>query len=184
MFAAITNPNPDARYNPTSTNLDLRNIKVVQDSPSGDNHETACDAGNNYAQLRGYTVQYPELIICPRLWKHAAAFPFAGAPTWPDVKAPTCASVGDRVTRKMFTMGTVFVNKFTHYQWIMGTPLKDYGGFTQELARGPIAVLALKREQSRVNADSYAWFATELVWSMNCGKDFQAPIAGDDLDPN
>ena len=45
-------------------------------------------------------------------------------------------------------------------------------------------MLNIDRYEARVNAHSYAWFVIELAWIMQCGRYFEAPVAGDDDDPN
>lgn len=84
----------------------------------------------------------------------------------------------------MLTLGHFFVQQYTHFQKIEQAPLKDLGGTTSDLASGPIDVLKIDRYKARVNADSYAYFVTELAWTIHCGRYFEPPMAGDDDDPN
>lgn len=168
--------NHDPRQGPRplafDANIELRHITIVEDFPYGDAMETACGDGKSFAQLRDWTAQRPRLVICPAAFKHASSFPLEGAPTWPGVEQLTCDNVGEHVSWKMLTMATIFVQKYTYYKNIMGDALKDYGGFTQDLARGPFEVLHIDKQEAKNNGDSYAWFVTELAWALHCNKTF------------
>jgi hypothetical protein len=83
----------------------------------------------------------------------------------------------------MMTLGHIFVHQYTFFKAMEGEVLKALGGTTFDLADGPRKVLDIDRYKARVNADSYAWFVTEFAWTMQCGRDFEAPIEGDDEDP-
>jgi hypothetical protein len=154
-------------------------ISVVPDYPQGAMMETACN-GKTYAQLRDGETDNPSLIVCPRGFKHGS---FDGK-LWPGVTDVTCDSIGPRVSWRMLTLGHFFVQQYTHFQKIEGAPLAALGGTTFDLASGPIDTLHIDRYQARVNADSYAWFVTELAWTMHCGRYFEPPMADDDDDPN
>jgi len=51
---------------------------------------------------------------------------------------------------------------------------------------GPVNVYdRLAKDQARINADSYAYYASHVLWSTICGHDFAAPRPGiDDNDPD
>ena len=84
----------------------------------------------------------------------------------------------------MLTLGHFFVQQYTYFEKMESAALKALGGTTFDLADGPIDVLNIDRYKARVNADSYAWFVTELAWTMRCGRDFEPPMAGDGYDPS
>ena len=155
-------------------------INVVPDSPQGALMDTACDDGKTYLQLRDRDTDSPSLIVCPRGFKHGS---FLGK-TWPGVSDFTCDSVGSRVSWRMLTLGHFFVQQYTYFQKIESGALKALGGTTFDLADGPIDVLNIDRYKARVNADSYAWFVTELAWTVKCERYFESPVKGDDNDPN
>lgn len=144
----------------------------MADFPFGPDMRTACDSGKDYAQLRDSTEPKARLVVCPDAFKHAGAFPVDGHITWPGVEQLTCKNVGEHVSWKMLSMATVFVQKYTYYKQIMGDALKDYGGQATDVARGPFDVLHLEREKAKKNGDSYAWFVTELAWTLHCGRTF------------
>jgi hypothetical protein len=157
----------------------IKQIKIVPDYPNGVMMDTACDDGSTYAALRDASEPSPSLIVCPRAFKHGS---FDG-PVWPGVADVNCDSIGPRVSWRMMTMGHIFVHQYTFFQAMEGEVLKALGGTTFDLADGPIKVLDIDRYKARLNADSYAWFVTEFVWTLQCGREFEAPIAGDDEDP-
>ena len=142
--------------------------------------DTACDDGKTYLQLREGDTDSPSLVVCPRGFKHGS---FLGK-LWPGVSDVTCDSIGPRVSWRMLTLGHFFVQQYTYYQKIEWTALNALGGTTFDLAKGPIDVLNIDRYEARVDADSYAWFVTELAWTMQCGRYFESPMEGDDDDPN
>lgn len=142
--------------------------------------DTACDDGETYVQLRDADTDSPSLVVCPRGFKHGS---FLGK-VWPGVSELTCDSIGPRVTWEMLTLGHFFVQQYTFFQKIEGAALKALGGTTFDLANGPIDVLNIDRYEARVNADSYAWFVTELAWTIQCDRYFEAPMAGDGDDPS
>ena len=142
--------------------------------------DTACDDGKTYVQLREGDTDSPSLVVCPRGFKHGS---FLGK-LWPGVSDVTCDSIGSRVSWRMLTLGHFFVQQYTYYQKIEWTALDALGGTTFDLANGPIDVLNIDRYGARVNADSYAWFVTELAWTMQCGRYFESPMEGDDADLN
>jgi len=133
-------------------------ISVVPDYPQGAMMAIACD-GKTYAQLRDGETDNPSLVVCPRGFKHGS---FDGK-VWPGVVDATCDSIGPRVSWRMLTLEHFFVQQYTHFQKIEGVPLSALGGTTFDLASGPIDVFKIDRYQARVNADSYAWFVTELA---------------------
>lgn len=50
---------------------------------------------------------------------------------------------------------------------------------------GPIQTQAFGKDVRAITiADSYAWFANEAFWSLECKKSFGAPKEGDDEDPS
>lgn len=165
---------------PTDGNRLLSQINVVPDYDDGITKGTACSDGKRYGQLRHWTEQNPSLIVCPRGFKHGS---FDG-PEWLGVQAIDCNSIGSRVSWKMMTLGHIFLQKYTYYKNIEAEAFNGYFGYANDLADGPIAVQGLPWYKSRQNGDSYAWFATELMWTLHCGREFGGPIKGDDVDPN
>ncbi|KAL8847868.1 MAG: hypothetical protein Q9221_007119 [Calogaya cf. arnoldii] len=62
-----------------------------------------------------------------------------------------------------------------------GGEIVDEHGFFKNSGYGlENAYYELDKETALLNADSYAWYATETMWSEICKKDYKAP--GDDSD--
>lgn len=142
--------------------------------------DTACHDGKTYVQLREGDIDSPSLVVCPRGFKHES---FLGK-VWPGVSELICDSVGPCVSWRTLTLGHFFVQQYTHFQKIERAALNAFGGTTFDLANGPIDVLNIDRYEARVNADGYAWFVTELAWTIQCGRYFEAPMAGDSDNPS
>jgi hypothetical protein len=152
---------------------------MLRDIAATSNWDSTCVNPNTYAGLTKPTEKNPYLVICPKGFKHGS---FDG-PIWPDVAKVNCGTIGGRVSWKMITLGHIFVHQYLFFQAMEGETLQPVGGKIVDLAEGPIEVLAVDKNRARVNADSYAWFVTELAWTVQCGWGFRAPVAGDDKDP-
>ncbi|KAI9866454.1 MAG: hypothetical protein M1830_005966, partial [Pleopsidium flavum] len=70
-----------------------------------------------------------------------------------------CAELGDTVSYKMTTLGSVLLHEYTHFDVIgkaaTGSRIVDYG----EDGYGPLATRTLDKAKAFTNADSYTWFA-------------------------
>ncbi|GAB7327757.1 hypothetical protein MBLNU13_g11570t1 [Cladosporium sp. NU13] len=174
----LTQINRNTLY-PDHGNIFFTWINVVPDSPQGIMMNTACSDDRTHVQLREGDTDSPSLVVCPRGFKHGC---FLGK-VWPGVSDITCDSIGPRVSWRMLTLGHFFVQQYTFYQKIEWAALNALGGTTFDLANGPTDVLNIDRYEARVNADIYAWFVTDLAWSIQCGRYFEPPVAGDDDDP-
>jgi hypothetical protein len=76
----------------------------------------------------------------------------------------------------MWTIGAVMLHEYTHWYKLMspvmrpafkrkGTKDRAYGPFKARLEHGFITA-----EKATTNADSYAWFASEVWWTQACVK--------------
>lgn len=75
----------------------------------------------------------------------------------------------------MSTLGEVLLHEYTHGPDIVQPPLRER---TEDIAYSFYRSRVLARtEPGRAphNADSYASFATELTWTVLCGRDFDPP---------
>jgi hypothetical protein len=93
-------------------------------------------------------------------------------------EAVTCASIGTRVGPAMATKGHTVLHEYTHVtevmQSIFGSGVSPKGR-TDDHAYGFDRCRKLDKNYARVNADSYASFATELFWITMCERDFDPP---------
>ncbi|KAI4105164.1 MAG: hypothetical protein L6R37_002883 [Teloschistes peruensis] len=97
---------------------------------------------------------------------------------------------GQHVSYRMESLGALFLHEYLHYdtltQPIYGRPILDQKLPSGEDAYGPVAVYdnLNKNLLSRVNADSYVFYAVHSFWREVCGVEFKAPRGGggDDVD--
>jgi hypothetical protein len=92
----------------------------------------------------------------------------------------TCGDLDLRVSRKMRTLGSILLHDFTHAGLLVMPPLAyDVEGL-QDHVYGAHSCQGLDKKLALYNADSYAWLAMEIFWSIACKRSFQNPI--DDFD--
>lgn len=157
-------------------------VAVVNDYVGGVNDTLVC---NNYwmypvyAGLRDPEMPNPSLVICPITYKHSALHEKLSI----DLRQLTCRDMEGRVSWRMITPGQVFLHEYLLYQAMDGAALASVGGKIEDLAFGPVDVRRIDKNRARVNADSYAWFVTELAWTLRCGYYFDKPTREDAEDP-
>ena len=139
----------------------------------------------------------PFIVTCPSLFNKKAVTPLKGAES-NDGHYIACDELlsGDgntgtgAVSYKMNSLGMTLLHEYTHYdamlETIFGAPIIDQADANGEpIGYGPVQVRALDKKLAPFNADSYAYYASEVLWSIICVADFTDPSAGvDDADPN
>jgi hypothetical protein len=94
------------------------------------------------------------------------------------IEPVTCDTIGARVSPAMATKGHTVLHEYTHItevmQSIFGGVISTKGR-TDDHAYGFDRCRKLDKTYARVNADSYASFATELFWTTMCKRDFDPP---------
>ncbi|KAK4683051.1 hypothetical protein QC764_0025440 [Podospora pseudoanserina] len=155
--------------------------------------DNACgDRGLAYSG--DYNTDRPFIVICPRAFNKKAINDLEGKDRGDeDARAfyAGCAEdggdIGDHVSFHFNTLGMTLLHEYLHYDLIIGA---SFGSIVDDPdgqpGYGPVAVYdRLPKELARVNADSYAYYAAEVYWSLICQKEFQAPREGvDDADPD
>lgn len=158
---------PDTQRNGNSL---LADIKVVKDSVI--NGRLSCAKDTTNSELIDYNTDSPDLVICPRAFEMSAI----GGNGSPDNPVATCAACYPKISVKMWTIGAVMLHEYTHWYKLMspvmkpafkneGTKDRANGPFNTRLANGFITA-----EKATSNADSYAWFASEVWWTQACVK--------------
>jgi hypothetical protein len=109
-----------------------------------------------------------QTILCRQFFRYGT---INGGPgrEWTGKLVRTCDTIGTRVSRLMWTLGHFMMHEYTHYIEIVQPVLGDA---TVDLAYQFFANQNLDKAQTTKNADSYANFATELMWSSMCDRDF------------
>lgn len=111
---------------------------------------------NTQAELREFTTEKPELVVCPLGLKMGS------------LGNVTCETWFPRISRKMDSIGFVLLHEYTHWETLMSPVMLP--AFQEKAAideaMGPWKVRQLTRHQATWNADSYAWFAQEVWWTQ------------------
>jgi hypothetical protein len=85
---------------------------------------------------------------------------------WGEGDQPTCQNVGNSLNNELLTntMAHTLVHEYTHF-----TVFTDaLGGPTTDHTYRVPQTVKLDKAVAKMNAESYAMFATELMWSVLC----------------
>jgi hypothetical protein len=123
-----------------------------------------------------------ELILCPLFFTRET---FGGGPgrEWPTVRgAPKCSNIGKRVSFYMYTMATTLLHEYTHLVDVVD-PVFGVGVRSKDRADGYGFYNSRKLDKAlgKLSVENYAMFATELMWSKLCSRDFTPLVAGNAL---
>jgi hypothetical protein len=109
------------------------------------------------------SVQSDAFILCPI---------FFTLRDLPKKGGTSCQTIGDNLVEDMFTKASCLVHEYTHFDQIthqaLGVHVEDHAYGVEDMSK-------LDKAKALTNADSYAWFATELVWSVKCKRKFVLP---------
>ncbi|KAL8950524.1 MAG: hypothetical protein Q9222_003447 [Ikaeria aurantiellina] len=164
--------------NPSSTNdhsnegadeLGQITFQGVDTPNNGD--DAGCDKEGTKMYTEYYDTDAPVVVVCEDAW------------LFPDRDDQKCDDLGGKLTDDFPILGHLVLHEYTHWLWflqeIIGGEVVDEHG--EEKASGyglENAYHDLDKKYALFNADSYAWYATEVLWSVLCGKDYEPP--GDD----
>lgn len=180
MFDAILGG--DASDPPGNTLLNQ--LTIIPDTPNVDG-DYACDDASTMAATRGWSLDTPVIIFCDQSGLGHGGIGKGYDTADPPVDAVVCEDFDPRVSWKMTTAGSILLHEYTHFQALVtsnnGGPLQ---GSTGDDAWGAFDCRNLDKSMATTNADSYAWFATEVLWTVICQTDYQDPNDQDDDDPN
>lgn len=140
------------------------------------------------AELRGEDTDNLTLIVFDTALKKGGINKGYGSSLLFDVPAVRCDNIGERVSWRMDTLGATLLHEYTHWHALMNPPLdegtqdffRDRDGFS---GYGAVNTRDIDRYDALLNADSYDWCATEMLWTTICGKDFEDPKRNDADDP-
>ncbi|KAL8914698.1 MAG: hypothetical protein Q9171_000711 [Xanthocarpia ochracea] len=118
-----------------------------------------------------------------------------------------CDDLSDKLTDDFATVGHLVLHEYTstashlasdaflaraltnnmdsHWDWLLkeitGGEIVDEHGLLKSSGYGlENAYKNLDKGDAVLNADSYAWYATETMWSVKCKKDYKEPSEDDD----
>lgn len=84
----------------------------------------------------------------------------------------------------MGTLGHTLLNEYMHYDRMIASsfgPIIDNPNGKK--CYGPVNVYdKLAKTQARTNANSYAYYASHVLWTLLCQHQFDAPRAGTDVE--
>ncbi|RYC64473.1 hypothetical protein CHU98_g1765 [Xylaria longipes] len=137
----------------------------------------------------------PYIVLCPNAFKKKAVTELKGKDPQADDAHKYYAAckqdggeIDDHVTYLMNTLGMTLLHEYMHYDKMIDSA---FGSITDnpqgKAGYGPVNVYdKLDKKLARVNADSYAYYASQVLWTTLCQtKDFEAPRPGiDDKDPD
>ncbi|KAI4271154.1 MAG: hypothetical protein LQ337_006209 [Flavoplaca oasis] len=150
-----------------------------------------CDV-DTLAYLYPPSGEQARITLCPNFFKKKAFTMVKGAPNPDDdpdhyVRCEELRADG-HVSYHMETMGAVLLHEYTHFnritKSIFSKRILDQESSDGKLAYGAYRVYneLNKNLLSRVNADSYTYYAMELFWTEFCNFQFLAPRKGIDDD--
>jgi len=113
-----------------------------------------------------------QIILCPDFFLLGT---IKGGPgkEWPGAAKRKCDNIGDRVSEYMLTLGTVMLHEYTHAPDLVQPPLEKE---TDDDAYSFYDSRNLRKDMANNNADNYALFAIELMWTLKCNRDFAPPV--------
>ncbi|KAK4675965.1 hypothetical protein QC764_507865 [Podospora pseudoanserina] len=155
--------------------------------------DNACgDRGLAYSG--DYNTEQPFIVVCPRAFNKKAIGDLEGkdrgdedARDFYAACAEDGGDIADNVSFHFNTLGMTLLHEYLHYDLMIQS---SFGSIVDnpddKPGYGPVAVYdRLPKDLARVNADSYAYYAAEVYWSLICQKEFQGPREGiDDADPD
>jgi hypothetical protein len=152
-------------------------IELIDDIKDEKNSNGVCGRGPmengmhiyGGAAFSGRTEPGPEkedaLILCPKIFKKRAL---------PTKRGASCQKIGDNLVSKMFTAASLLVHEYTHFDNITHRAL-GAGTIDQPGGYGIEGASKLDKAKAVMNADSYAWLATELARSVRCKRIYVYP---------
>lgn len=113
-----------------------------------------------------------ELVLCPLFFELGIIDKNRGPAErqWPGAPDVSCDTIGKFIDAKMEIMGHALIHEYTHLD-VLVKPV--VGKHVTDYFYDPAKTRKLEKEKATTNAESYAWFATELFWSNLCKRDFR-----------
>ena len=171
-----------------STGNDLLGKILVQTTDT----ENKCD-DQTLAYTNDGDTEKPYIVLCPNAFKKKAVTSLKGAENPADnpndaahyIQCLDFEADGGHVSYKMNSLGATLLHEYTHDDNLVKS-IFSASIIDQTDGYGPVNVYnKLDKGLAKLNADSYIYYASEVLWSELCGNTFQAPRALiDDSDPD
>ncbi|KAL8671364.1 MAG: hypothetical protein Q9168_004146 [Polycauliona sp. 1 TL-2023] len=141
------------------------------DTPNNDDDDAGCAKEGTRMYTEYYDTNGPVVVVCEDAW------------VFPDRDDQKCDDLGDTLSDDFAILGHLVLHEYTHWDWllkdIIGGEIVDTHRDKQASGYGlENAYHDLDKKYAVFNADSYAWYATEVLWTVLCSKEYKAP--GDD----
>jgi hypothetical protein len=110
-----------------------------------------------------------ELVLCPPFFDFPGIQKTIGdsGRAWGTCGQDDCDTAHNLITPLLETMAHTLVHEYPHYYiFTYGHPTNDHTKTTGDFRK-------IDKWFARENAESYAWFVTELAWSVMCDREFQ-----------
>ena len=125
-----------------------------------------------------------ELVLCNWFYQLRTIEGVPGKDSKSGARPMTCDELGTHVSTRMVTKGQMLLHEYTHAREIMRPvlgegPTASTSGKTTDHVYGFGDCRAFDKKLATWNADSYANFASELLWTTKCDRDFDAPKPDD-----
>ncbi|KAL8640178.1 MAG: hypothetical protein Q9228_002879 [Teloschistes exilis] len=133
-----------------------------------DTPNTGDDAGCTKPGTRMYTEYYdteaPVTVVCEDAW------------VFPDRDDQDCDELGDTLSDDFPILGHLVLHEYSHWDWFLrdiahGSIVDQHGADEQ------ISGYGLENAYHDLDKN-YAWYTTEVLWSILCNKEYKPP--GDD----
>ncbi|KAI0457391.1 hypothetical protein F5B21DRAFT_501441 [Xylaria acuta] len=134
----------------------------------------------------------PYIVLCPNTFKRKAVTLLKGkGPQDNDADKyyAACKQDGGEIDNNLMdTLGTILLHEHVHYDKMITSSFSSITDNPESKpGYGPVNMYhTLEKRLARVNADNYAYYASQVLWTTLCKtKDFEAPRPGiDDKDPD
>ena len=146
--------------------------------PSGDPSDVNEFAYLGMNQLNSTS---PTLFVCPQFFRYTLISDLVNDQETKDI---ICTYLGDYTSMRMDSVATIILHEYIHFKALVSPPL-TYGVHGNLQKRpGPYKAQHITKRTARYNPESYAWYATEVFWTIHCGTFFLSPPSDDyDQDP-
>lgn len=183
MFKTILDYDGGKQGNPR-----LSDVFLVQDEPegTGKNRKWHCNRPLKGAETTNYidSLYATELILCKWFFILGTIEGVPGnEPKSSGARQVTCDALGRRVSVIMETRGQTLLHEYTHFQDMMTSVFGSDVKRTSDIAYGYADCRNLDKKLATKNADSYASFASELLWTTKCDRDFEPPLPPAQIPP-
>lgn len=112
------------------------------------------------------------MVLCPALFLSGGLYTGYGG-----VAPVTCKSLDRFMSMKMLFLGSTILHEYMHFGALLQPQLTIR---PIDHKYNPYNVRVMDKRLAIENADSYMWYALEMMWSTHCGWNFGDPKEEED----